>query len=104
MEKVFALQHSYGQESGYDETKFIGVYSSETEAQSAIERFKLQPGFCDRPNDFCIDKYELNKDYWTEGYSSVTTMYVINNTREWIPVSSEISSDGTGSTHLSFLA
>lgn len=67
MKSVFVLQHSYELE-GCEETKFIGVYASEQDAQDAIGRLKLQPGFIDRPSDFHIDEYEINKDHWTEGF------------------------------------
>jgi len=95
MEQIFILQHSYQLESGCDETKFIGAYSSEDEAKSAIERLKLQPGFRDRPNDFYIEQYALNKDHWTEGYSTMTNIFVKCNTGEWVAVSAEILSDRT---------
>lgn len=70
MNEVFTLQHSY-KNNGNEETKFIGIYTTEQEAKNAIERLKSQSGFKDRPNDFYIDKYQLNKDNWSEGYVTV---------------------------------
>ena len=67
MKSVFIVQHSYNLE-GCDETKIIGIYSNEKEAKLAIDRIKLQPGFSQKPNDFYVDEYELNKDNWAEGY------------------------------------
>jgi hypothetical protein len=59
--------------------KFIGVYRSADLAQAAVDRLKMQPGFCDSPRvvdpmidsderGFYIDEYELDKDHWTEGF------------------------------------
>jgi hypothetical protein len=70
MKTVFILQHSY--EKGLcDETKMIGAYSSRNEAENAIARLSLQPGFNEKPECFCIDEYELDMDHWTEGYVTV---------------------------------
>jgi hypothetical protein len=46
----------------------IGVYSSETEARSAIERVNGKPGFADFPEGFQIHPYELNRDRWIEAF------------------------------------
>jgi hypothetical protein len=48
--------------------KLIGVYPTEDEANSAIEKLKVQPGFCDSLEGFEIDPYEIGKDHWEEGY------------------------------------
>jgi hypothetical protein len=49
--------------------KLIGVYATEDDANGAIERFKVQPGFCDYLEGFEIDHpYEIGKDHWEEGY------------------------------------
>lgn len=72
MEKyVYVLQHSYELENGYDEIKFLGVFSSFQKAESAIVEYKKLPGFQEHPNDFCIDKYEIDKKHWTEGFFTV---------------------------------
>jgi len=46
----------------------IGVYSTEQHARDAVERLRYQPGFCDAPEGFCIDRYEIDRDHWGEGY------------------------------------
>jgi hypothetical protein len=46
----------------------IGVYSSETEAQTARERVKNKRGFVDFQDGFQIHSYQLNRDSWTEGF------------------------------------
>ena len=93
MKSVFVLQHSYEIDER-DRTKFIGVYSTVKEAESAIMRLKRQSGFCDRPNDFNIDEYELNKDHWQEGFSTMTSIMVKNINDEWMLVSAACLIDG----------
>lgn len=51
-----------------DDCKLIGVYSDREEAERAIERAKLLPGFCDYPQMFLIGKHKLNEDSWKEGF------------------------------------
>jgi hypothetical protein len=54
-----------------DDSKLIGVYSSKEDAQKAKRRLKTLQGFKNSPNSFVIDKYELNKDSWTDGFITV---------------------------------
>ncbi|HAA58073.1 MAG TPA: hypothetical protein DCE42_25145 [Myxococcales bacterium] len=68
MRKVYVVQHSYEDAEGCDETKFIGVFSSDNAARGAIKRLSLQPGFCERPDDFFVDEYEVDRVHWVEGY------------------------------------
>lgn len=51
-----------------DDAKLIGTYRTEADARGAIERLRDQPGFRHFPDSFRIDKYELNKDHWKEGF------------------------------------
>jgi hypothetical protein len=71
MERVFLLWHVHTHESGDDDEKLIGVYRSEDDAKSALERVGKQPGFVDLPEGFQICPYELNVDHWTEGYVTI---------------------------------
>lgn len=65
---VFLLWHSHDVGNGETDDKLIGVYSSEAEADAARTR-KLQfEGFRDAPEGFLIERYELNRDYWSEGF------------------------------------
>jgi hypothetical protein len=68
MSAVYLVHHAYEDAAGCDEVKLIGAYSSESAANAAVERLRKQPGFRDRPNDFHIEAYDLDKDHWTEGY------------------------------------
>lgn len=70
MKTVFVLEHSYELE-GCDEIKLIGTYSTKQKAESVIKKLQQQPGFCDKPNNFHIDEYEIDKDHWCEGFITV---------------------------------
>jgi hypothetical protein len=67
---VYVVQHVLELPDDAEEIKMIGVYSSELDAQRAVERLRLVEGFRNYPDGFSVDRYELNKDHWTEGYIS----------------------------------
>ncbi len=94
MKSAFVLEHSY-EINGNDETKLIGIYSTNELAEEAILRLKIQPGFRDRPEDFHISEYELNKDNWVEGYAIMTTIQVKNNDNKWTTVQAELLINNT---------
>lgn len=82
MKTVFVLQHVNVLPGGQEDVKFIGVYRSAEAARAAIERLKVQPGFCENPRlidpgtddeigGFNLDEYELDKDNWSEGFVTV---------------------------------
>jgi hypothetical protein len=88
---IFVVQHLHIHEDGEEDVKFIGVYSSREEAERAVERLKLQPGFCDVPDGFSIDPYGLDEDSgWAGGY--VTVRHSDN------PDKGEDGEDGTDET------
>jgi homoserine kinase type II len=72
MMNVFLLWHVHdlGEE---EDAKLLGVYSSEQKAEAARQRAVALPGFRECPEGFLVDRYELDQDYWTEGY--VTMRY-----------------------------
>jgi hypothetical protein len=70
--EVFVLQHVHTFGEGEEDVKMIGVYSSREQAEAAVERLSIQPGFNDAPEGFEIDPYVLDEDHWTEGYVTVT--------------------------------
>ncbi len=72
MNKVYVLQHVHSRQDGEEDVKFIGVYSSRDNAHAAIERLGRAPGFSETLAGFHIDEYELDKDQWVEGYSTLT--------------------------------
>ena len=82
MASVFLLQHCHLLESGDEDVKTIGVYTSRQQARAAVERLNAQPGFCDHPrvvdpevdddpNGFYIVEYTLDEDNWRDGYAKV---------------------------------
>jgi len=56
MDKVFVVQHVHEFDEDNEDVKFIGVYTSHTQAQKTIERLSNQPGFKDTPDGFNIDE------------------------------------------------
>lgn len=52
----------------HGDEKLIGVYATSADASSAIARFKDKPGFSEG-GSFEIAEYEINKDYWAEGFA-----------------------------------
>jgi hypothetical protein len=72
--KVYVLQHVHCQEDGEEDVKLIGIYSARENAQTAIARLSQAPGFSDSPAGFHIDEYQVDKDQWVEGYSTLATV------------------------------
>lgn len=70
---VYLVWHTHPQLGTEDDEKLIGIYSSEEQAQSAVMRAKILPGFSDHPENFEISTYKVDKDHWTEGF--VTARY-----------------------------
>jgi hypothetical protein len=71
MEYVYLLHHTVTRDEE-EHDKIIGIYSSEGAAQKAIDRLKDLPGFRDPDGDFTIGPYELDRDYWAEGFGPAT--------------------------------
>jgi homoserine kinase type II len=67
---VYVVQHVAREDEADEDVKLVGVYSSRAEARAAVARLRGQPGFCDAPNGFHIDEYQLDKDHWSEGFGS----------------------------------
>jgi hypothetical protein len=69
---IYELWHfPIGLDEDFDnegERKSIGIYSSEANAKTAIERLKSKPGFRDWPEGFRIFDRWLDHDGWSEGY------------------------------------
>jgi homoserine kinase type II len=68
MTHVYIVQHTYEFPAGVDNTKFIGVYSTELAAQRAVTQLKSVDGFRAYPEGFCIDRYEIDKTFWSDGF------------------------------------
>ena len=69
MASVYVVQHVHSRDDNHEgDIKFIGVYSSQVLANEAATRLKLQPGFADENGEFIVDRYELDRDRWSEGF------------------------------------
>ncbi len=71
MKKAFLLQHSYmyGKRCEFEETKVLGIFTTQQEAEKAIDFYKKLPGFKDfDDNCFSIDMYILDNYEWQEGF------------------------------------
>jgi hypothetical protein len=68
MDSVFLLWYVQAPDTADEDELLIGVYSTEEEANMAIERLKGKPGFVDALNGFQIHPYKINRDSWTEGF------------------------------------
>jgi hypothetical protein len=64
---IYILHHSYEDED-HEDTKLIGVYSSEQKAAETILRLRVMPGFRRYPNAFTVNKFTIDQDHWTEGF------------------------------------
>jgi len=67
MDVVYILWHSYDDDNRED-SKLIGVYSTEHLAESAKQEILEKPGFNKYPEGFIIDKYQINQGHWLEGF------------------------------------
>ncbi len=73
---VYQLYHEHSGEDEFgdefEHAKALGIYSSQEKALAAVERYKLQPGFCDYPDGFAIDAVNLDEDSgWAEGFLAI---------------------------------
>jgi hypothetical protein len=78
----FVLQHLHTLPGGEEDIKILGVYATKEDAESAVARFRMLPGFRDRPilrnlvnnesevDGFYISDMEVGLDYWPEGYET----------------------------------
>ncbi len=66
--KVYYLEH-IKDEDDCESVKSLGIYATMHDAKQAIERFLMRPGFCDYPDGFNIDAYEVGEDCWAEGFT-----------------------------------
>ena len=69
MQKVYLLHHLRDKGTINEDDKDIGTYTSYELAETAKNRIKDKPGFIDYPNDFYIDEYIIDKDYWENGFT-----------------------------------
>lgn len=88
MKSIFILNH-WNKSEDLDSLKLIDVYSSYEEAKLAIKRLINKNGFKSNPAGFHIEEYEINKDPWTKGFASMTSIQVKLQNGDWETVSAE---------------
>lgn len=71
MKKVYILHHVHEFESGEEDVKLIGVFSSKEKALKAVDDHGKLPGFKDHLNGFSIDEYIIDKSEWNEGFATL---------------------------------
>ena len=74
----YKVTHKYKLDNHF-ERKDIGIYSSEENAQNAVEELKPQTGFCDTQDGFKVKKAFkffkprlLDKTFWIDGFVTYT--------------------------------
>jgi len=68
MKDVFILWHTHELNDGEEDSKLLGVYSSESVAKDKINEYKKLPGFREYSDGFQVVKYEIDVDQWQEGF------------------------------------
>lgn len=68
MQTVYLVQHEHIENDNIEDTRIVGIYSSEKLAHEGIERTKKLSGFRVVPEGFQITEYILDKDNWFVGY------------------------------------
>ena len=66
--KVYMLWFEQEQDESNDIELLIGVYESEADAKTAIDRRRDKPGFRDFPEGFRIYETELGVEGWIDGF------------------------------------
>jgi hypothetical protein len=54
----------------HEDSKLIGIYSTEADANDARARAAKLSGFREHPQDFIIDRYVVDEDNWVEGFGT----------------------------------
>lgn len=65
MKYIYTVQH-VNDKNG--DAKHLGSYPTMQRATEVVEKYRKIKGFKDSPNGFFIDRYEVDKEYWQEGY------------------------------------
>ena len=68
MNHVYILWHTHEFDDGTEDSKLLGVYSSELIAQERIAQYSKLPGFKEQLNGFEIVKYQIDLNHWKDGF------------------------------------
>lgn len=70
---VYFLSHEW-YDGEYDYISYLGYYSDLQKAEEAEQKYCREPELVEHPEGFCIDRYEINRRKWTEGFFSYNNM------------------------------
>ena len=65
--RVFLAWHTRV-DGGSEDSKLLGVYSTQERADAALVSLRGKPGFRRYPLGFEVVAYEVDHDEWTEGF------------------------------------
>ncbi len=68
---VYVVQHTRERDAEAEDVKLVGVFSSESAARAAVSELSARPGFAAHPDGFHIDRYELDRIEWADGFVTV---------------------------------
>ncbi|UOP04335.1 DUF7336 domain-containing protein [Conchiformibius kuhniae] len=68
MKYVFLLGHVRQRSPYHDDIKHIGVFATLADARHAQAQLSDKPGFRDYPDGFYIDKCEIGRINWSDGF------------------------------------
>jgi homoserine kinase type II len=98
-ELVYILWHEY-ERLGNEDSKLLGVYATQDEAEQAQARLSGLPGFKDYPDGFFISAYSMGQDHWTGGFATVSCVEVpklgggfLTVMASWVPHSAHYKLD-----------
>lgn len=74
---VFLAWHVVAYDDGHDDSRCIGVFSSERKAREAIRKLRNKPGFRSYRRGFSTARYVLDLVHWAEGYGGRRLMELI---------------------------
>ncbi|WP_156874073.1 DUF7336 domain-containing protein [Sphingorhabdus lutea] len=79
---VYLVTHAHELEFYAEHEKIIGIYSTQENAEEAINKLKLKAGFCERIEDFQIEEHIVDEDSWREGFATIT--HILKNGRKLV--------------------
>lgn len=68
---AYVVYHEYEHPACIDNIRFIGIFSTNEDAEAAVEEASESPGFSEHLDGFTIGVYTVGEDHWTDGYATV---------------------------------
>lgn len=70
---AFVVFHEYEDENGDEQTKFIGIYTTNETVEATVDSLRKMPGFADYPRGFSIEFHVFDRTGWTEGFVHIAS-------------------------------